>query len=56
MAAMEKRAGGEEEFLLSLLRPLVEAKVYKVTAIDCKCTLFKFELINNNALNMVHSM
>lgn len=30
MAAMEKRAGGEEEFLLSLLRPLVQAKVYKV--------------------------
>lgn len=53
MAAMEKRAGGEEEFLLSLLRPLVEAKIYKVTAIDCKCTLFEFGLLNNYALSII---
>lgn len=53
MAGMEKRAGGEEEFLLSLLRPLVVAKVYKVTAIDCKCTLFKFESLNNYALSII---
>lgn len=53
MAAMEKRAGAVEEFFLSLLRPLVEAKVYKVTAIDCKCPVFKFELLNNYALSII---
>lgn len=53
MAAMEKRAGGEEEFLPSLLRPLVEAKVYKVTAVNWKCTLFEFELLNNYALSII---